>query len=465
MNIAIKPTYLFLFSAIALASCSQDDVPARVDGDGSRSIVFRASLPELTSRAAAVNQGNLKYFCVTAFDFDDPAKVSEGVMQTLFDNEKIDIVAGKKNFSSPYCCWPDEGKESDLVTFFGFYPGLEEIDGARLVNTSTATDVDYKLTGFRVAPDIADHVDFITAYTTGKMADNLFSGITLPFVHQLSRIEVKACGAHESCDIEIAGVRIGGVGVEATFDFKPIDRAGEWLTPERGIVEYVFRNGDKIVSCGSNHKVEQTAAISIMGSKRGDNAGDNVNDKDNDNCAMLIPANYAAWDAANDPRNGSNQMYISVLLRVTDATLTAGVNPAEKQRYPYRDLSQGADALNVPIVYLAVDKASGEVATRLYKNGSGYFTDSDCKNAYNLPATEEVKEFGWAALPVTGDWAPGKIYTYTLDYTLGVGLHDPAVSTTAPKAGDPVISDKVGITYTVKEWQVGGGSDFPVPGS
>ncbi|MDE6249369.1 MAG: hypothetical protein K2M29_06625, partial [Paramuribaculum sp.] len=66
-----------------------------------------------------------------------------------------------------------------------------------------------------------------------------------------------------------------------------------------------------------------------------------------------------------------------------------------------------------------------------------------------------------AALPVTGQWEPGCIYTYTLDYTSGVGLHDPE----NPDAGKPIISDKVGVSVTVKEWQTKTPSDVVVPGS
>lgn len=458
MNIAIKPTYLLLIPVIALASCSQDDMPGGTDGDDGKRIVFRTSLPGLTSRAEIITEDNLPNFYVTAFDLADQTLMSGGVMEPLFANEKIDIVGSKNAYTSSRCCWPDQPKESHVVSFFGFYPGLEELEGAQLDNASTGSAVDYKLTGVRVVKDIADQFDFVTAYTSGSMADNLFSGVTLPFAHQLSRIEVKAYGAHKSCDIEIAGVRIGGTGVEDTFDFQPIDGAGVWSgNPTRGIVEYVYRKGDKIVTCGKSHRVDLDDAVSIMGARRADG---------NDNCAMLIPATYTQWNYAGDRRNAENKMYISVLIRVIDATLTAGKDPVETQRYPYRDLSQGIDALKIPVVYLAVNKVSGEVSTRLYKNGSSYFTDAAFKDPYSLPATEEVKEFGWAALPVEGTWAPGNIYTYSLNYTHGVGVHDPEVSTTtAPRAGDPVISDRVGMTYTVKEWKVGGSDKFEVPGS
>ncbi len=455
MNITIKPSYLVLGAALFLTACSQDNMPGHYEGENNR-IVFRTSLSENATRADVLTKDNLPYFYVTAFDFEDPTLIKDGVMEPHFANEKVNVISGDKAYTSPKCCWPDQNKESHQVCFFGFYPGLPEISGTGLENTSTDNTVDYKLNRFRVAEDIADQVDFITAYTTGSMADNFFKGIILPFAHQLSRIEVKAYGEHKSCDIEIAGVRIGGIGVESTFDFKPIEGGGQWSgSPTRGIVEYIFREGDKIVSCGKNHPIKAGDAISIMGSKRADN----------NNCAMIIPSTYNEWDYATDCHNSNKQMYISVLLRVTDATLTAGINPTEKQRYPYRDLSQGAQSLSIPIEYLAVNKATGEVITRLYKNGNNYYTDSKFNTLYTVDATEEVKEFGWAALPVKATWIPGYTYTYTLDYTHGVGLHDPEVTTTAPGAGEPVISDKVGITYTVKEWKNGGGNEFPVPGS
>ncbi|MDE6542732.1 MAG: hypothetical protein K2K76_02075, partial [Muribaculaceae bacterium] len=59
-------------------------------------------------------------------------------------------------------------------------------------------------------------------------------------------------------------------------------------------------------------------------------------------------------------------------------------------------------------------------------------------------------------------------YTYTLDYTSGVGLHDPGVTgSVIPKAGDPIISDRVGVTVTVKNWQGGTNTTHTVtvPGS
>ncbi len=459
MRLLLKPIYLIIGTVLMLSSCSQSDEPFCIDAD-SRQILFRTSIPGVTTRAEVVTKDNLPYFYVAAFDLEDRTLMDTNHMYPLYANERISLVSNKDIYTSPFCCWPDQTKESHTISFFGFYPGLSEVDGARLVNASTPGTIDYKLSGFRIAEDIAEQLDFITAYSTGTMADNLFKGVTLPFSHQLSRIEIMAYGAHKSCDIEIAGVRIGGAGVKNTFEFKPFESAGNWIgEPERGIVEYVYRKGDRIVSFGKNNPVDINDAFSIMGAKH---KGEYENES-YENCAMLIPSTYAPWNFAGDPNNEKKQLYISVLLRITDATPTAGEKPVDIQRYPYKDLSQGADALEIDVVYLAVDKDSGEVTTRLYKNDSGYFEDSDCTQPYSLEPYEEVKEFGWAALPVEAEWLPGNIYTYKLDYTLGVGLLDPEVTTASPRAGDPVISDKVGITYTVKEWKVGQGDQFIVP--
>ena len=453
MNTKIKYPLYLLGAGLLLAACSEEDIVHISDG-GNTPIKFRTSLPSLSSRAQIVTKGNLPHFYVTAFNPADHDLVTPaGVMKEHIGNVRITNDAGQELLTSEDCLWPAPGKDGENLTFFAYYP---EVSGAKLVNATTLGSnelaIDYKLTDFRVADDIADQQDFITAYATGSIEENLFTGITFNFEHQLSRIELQARGENKSCDIEIAGVRMGGVGVNGTFDFRPTEGGGSWVGDvDKGIVEYIYRKGDQIVSLGKTAGSALTAkdAVSIMGSKIGDD----------NNCAMLLPATYTAWDYSGDGKNERNQMYISVLLRVIDATPTDGYG---QQRYPYTQNTGGADASDISRVYLAVDKATGKkVSSRLYKNNNNYFTDAAFTSAYTLSDNEEVKEFGWAALPVTGQWEPGCIYTYTLDYTSGVGLHDPE----NPDAGKPIISDKVGVSVTVKEWQTKTPSDVVVPGS
>ncbi len=460
MNNYIKPIYIS-GALLLLSSCANEEIPMGKEVGGER-IIFRTSLPQVVSRAEILlKEKDLPYFRVTAFNPADEELVSENVLTEHFKYKRIDVLESTDKYSSEECLWPAQGRESDEVTFFAFYPEL--YDGADLENKTTVAgstvNFDYKLTDFKVKSEIREQVDFVTAYTTGNMAAHQFSGISLPFQHQLSRIEVKAWSKNQSCNIEIAGVRIGGAGVKGTFTFKPQPNSGEWDAPsERGIVEYIFGEDDEIVKLhkGVAATSSEAGAVSIMGSKIGDE----------ENCAMLIPYdNYAAWDHAKDRNNAAENMYISVLLRVEDVTETAGVNPKNPQRFPYTDLSQGADALDIERVCLAVKKASGKVIKMVYMKEGKYYEDEGCTSLYSPDDDEEVKEFGWAAVPVSGNWAPGNIYTYILDYSTGVGLHDPEVTTTSPAAGDPIISDKVGFSYKVKEWNVGGGSEFIVPGS
>lgn len=453
MITSLKTAYIFM-AAMLLSACSNNDEPGGFDGQDRR-IAFKTSLPVVTSRGEAVTQENFNCFYVTAFDHDESTKLKNGTLEPYFYNEKITIDNTAYFQTSDKCIWPDPGKESHKMSFCAYYPEAELLEDFQ--NKSTATATDYKL-DFKVKPDIGEQVDFMTAYATGcSMENNYFSGITLDLVHQLAAVEVKVYGAHKSCDIEIAGVRLGWVAVGGgyTFDFS----TQKWLyptTPELGIVEYIYKSGDQIVKCGKNNKIGSTAAKSIMG-KSSHAMVLQLPPKNNE-----IPK-YSPWDIEKDNRNANKNLYISVLLRIIDATPNAGVQPKEKQRYPYRDLAQGTDALlnGIPRVYLAVNKTSGIISTRLYKkegesyneNDKNYYTDSECKVPYTLKSGEEVREFGWASLPVEGQWQQGFIYTYTLDYTLGIGLHGPEVTTGFPKAGDPIISDIVGVNVTVKEWR------------
>ncbi len=463
MNTTIKPSHLLLGSVLMFTACSQDMSLPDIEEAG-EPIAFRTSLPALSSRTQIVTEENIPYFHVTAFDPSNPDLIAQnnGFLTEYFKNERIEVKNGVDRIYSENCIWPKPGYESHNLTFFAYYPALN--NNIKPINGTTVTggtmNVDYKMKEFSVNSDISKQVDFVTANAIGSMAENLFSGVSLPFRHQLSRVEVKAYSAHKSCNIEIAGVRLGSVYKGGTFDFV----GNSWSDlSDKGIVEYIYGKGDAIVLLAKGAASTSTAdgAVSIMGNAHPDG-----------NNAMLIPADYATpWDFAGDNNNAKKGMFISVLLRIVDATSseTRGI-----QQYPYLDLKQGKDALSdkIPRVYLAVDKQTNTVTRNLgklwknwnNKNDGNYYIDADLTQPCHLESNEIVKEFGWAALSATGKWSSGYVYTYTLDYTYGIGLHDPEVTTAAPKAGDPIISDKVGINVSVKDWKNVEIDNFEVPG-
>lgn len=438
---------LALLCIILLASaCSQEYAGSEENRESGGKIEFNATLPELSSRATELRATSLNYIEVSAFTVGESSETTYFLNKTFGKNSET----GKFVCYDSQCIWPNN---NDMLRFAAFAPSYDEILAAGGSVTSTGN----RLTDFKVTQDIATQFDFVTSIATGKLLDNEETGITLKFQHQLSRILLKAWGNSSSYDLEIAGVRVGGIGTGGNFNFTAQEeasdptQAGIWESVTKGYVEYIFSDGDAIVTIDKTQgsPVSVDKAVSIMGSKIGGENG-------YDNSAMIVPSTNAEWDYKENAANGENHsdgMYFSVLVRVTDTT------PYDTNGsivYPY-----GGTEYNEEKIYLAVAKTDGKtVKERLYKQGDDYFTNAEPTVAYDFAATDtEVKAFGWAALPVSDNLKPGRIYTYTLNYSNGVGLRDP--HDTHP--GDPVISDKVLINVEVADWLDGTKTDVSVP--
>ncbi|MDE5996983.1 MAG: fimbrillin family protein, partial [Muribaculaceae bacterium] len=179
MNRIARTSYIIFGCAMLLSSCSQEDTPTgRHEGNDS-SIIFHTSLPEMTTRAKEIAT-DLPYFHMTAFDETDSNLIKGDTLEGYFYNKKIEKIAeGSNQYKSEECMWPEQGHESDTLHFFAYYPELN--DGAKLVNATVGSTktTGYKIDGFKVDSLIANQVDFVTAYTTGNMDDNYFSGINL----------------------------------------------------------------------------------------------------------------------------------------------------------------------------------------------------------------------------------------------------------------------------------------------
>ena len=434
----IKATYLTLGATLFLASCAADVAEPIITPDGAP-MCFSTSLPENASRAQIVGNENLTEFNVTVFN---PAYATDGSLEPYISNSVVTKSDDDGMFYSEDCKWPAQGKEKPDLTFFAYYPATTTPVNNTTIN-GTQPAFDFKMPNFSISDDISKQVDFIAAYKKVSMKSEMFTKIQLEFDHRLSRIEVNAKGSNKSCKIEIAGILIGSTYSHASYDFQPQPGAGEWiLGDEKQNVQYIYSPNDKIV------RIDNTeTGVSIMGGAQGSNY------------AMLLPDQYTSWDHENDNTNSNQGVYLGVLLRVIDNT--------GNQQYPYTNTNQGPNALNIKKVHLAVNSDGTVMSEQLYKGVDGkYYTDPELTAAYVVPQGCVVKEFGWSAIPVTGDWKPGYYYTYTLDYTYGVGLHAPDVTPSeGPNAGDPIISDKVGLTVTVKGWQSGATTSINVPGS
>lgn len=441
--------YTALPALLTLISCAQENPEELLSTETRSQIYFRSYLPSVTeTRAGIVSNENLTECNVTALNPDDDRAISanSGNIPQYFSDIRFEKNAGGQFLPSDEqaCMWPDA---KSTLHFFAYHPSVDHMHATidtekfNLVNYSKKTDasfdIDYRLENYRVAPDIEDQVDFIAAYSTGSRKDSGDNGIALHFTHQLARIDISAWGASEKYDFEIAGVRIGNPITQGDFNFSSLlpntDGTAAWLNTAKNhdVVEHIFSEGESIVKLSkkSQSHTSSAEASSIMG-----NAGP----------AMVIPMSekIEAWEGKSDPnidavKYSTDKLYFSVLLRVT--------NMDREEVYPYPNNYD-----YIPVIYLVVG-SDGKVIRRVYKFNENYFTSNE-ENAefkYTPGETEDVLGFCWAALPVGAKWEAGKIYTYKLNYTNGIGWHDPA----DPTPGEPIIErGKVPFEVNVEEW-------------
>lgn len=445
-----KLIYIALGALVLLPSCSQDEPTERELRGDDTPIYFRSYLPSVTqSRATVVNSDNFANCQVTGFNPDDVGLIDsdKNILMPFFSdicfykNDEGNFVAREED----EVFWP---RANNKLHFFAYYPSVasmretleEDEDCFTLLNSSSTLSngkavFDYRLEKFIVAPEIADQVDFVTAYTSASLSETGNSGIALDFKHQLARVEISAWGANEKYDFEIAGVRIGNPLTKGDFNLSAL-MTDNSLTPlwrnigTQSVVQHIFAPGESIALVGSGNHESENDVVSIMGT-----AGP----------AMVIPmtSRIEAWEGKNDPAIANvpyttDRMYFSTLLRVK--------NRDGKVVYPYPN-----DRDNMTVIYFAID-TDGKIAERLYKSDDQYFTTPDPTDddAPYVPGdNEQICGFGWASLPVAARWEAGKIYTYKLNYTSGIGWHDPS----DPTPGEPIIErGMIPFEVSVSEW-------------
>lgn len=463
-------TYFALGALFFAASCTNEAVEPDVYDWTEGNIYFKTSfIDESRSRGQDMTLENLESFQVTCFNTGDYTTDAAGTILPYF--EEATFIRQTTPLGTTYVSAPDEDerywpKKNNYLKFIAFAPSravmaadnpaITDADRSlyfNLTNTSreinSTAAVGYRLGKIRVNPDIDRQIDFVTAEISGERWKDFNNVVDLPFRHQMSQVELKAWGASPCYDFEIAGVCLGNPVVEGTYIFSfttSMAYSGSWAASDANTVmdkvEYLYKGsetvpdgeipsaGDKIFRINSIEHNTLESAQSIMGCG---------------GCAMVIPTVNSMWEGLADPNIGvrpytTGKMYFSVLLRVTDFA-------SGKQLYPYTDNTYD----DMTVICYAVER-SGAIVARLYPGQveGTYFTDATLQHPYVKAQGEEVKDFSWAAVPVYADWRAGKRYVYTLDYSEGIGLHDPR----DPDPGKPiVVPSPVSWGVTVGTWQ------------
>lgn len=426
-----KLTYLLIALTLALSACKEELLQSTEVDIETRAITLNVLLPD-GSRSRGIEAGSatgIDSLQMTAFYLHESDNVP------YFENEKFrKRPARNDKFTSVRvvnCLWPENGA-GNVMEFYAHYPQIADFSSSGKYSIGTVC----------IASDISKQFDFMTAKATATIPDvktytdnNQIPSVSLNFAHQLSRIQLQAtAGSNSKYTFEVAGIRLGNPVVEGKYDFSDVSDAvsvGSWnLSDKRNAkVGYVFREGDDIITLDDTNKP-------IMG---------------NGSNAMVIPAANEAWvrpspiPANLDQSYSTDKMYFSVLLRAVKK------NGSIVYPYPVNSRYSG-----IKVIYLAVD-ASNKVIAQVYKGISNednqtpvYYSDEKKEMPYQLPEGASIKEFGWAAVPVGVDWEAGQSYRYTLDYSNGIGYHDPE----DPAPGTPIEEDTaVNISVTVMPWE------------
>lgn len=439
--------YFALGALILLPSCSQDQPSQAELRDDANRIYFRSYLPSVTtSRAAVVDNDNFTQCQVTCFNPDDPTLIdqSTNALKPYFTDRSFTRQAdGNFLADGNDLYWPNVDSKLHFLAYSPSVAGMKETCGDdcfNLINSSRVlpdgtTAFDYRIEQFTVAHEIADQVDFVTAHAVTSLGENGSPGVALNFIHRLARVEISAWGANEKYDFEIAGVRIGNPLIQGDFNLSGAltSTAGTSLwenTGKQGVVEHIFSTGEKIVTVGKGRHATEATAVSVMGET---------------GPAMVIPmtSRIEAWEGKNDPAitdtdYTTDRMYFSILVRV--------LNRDGEVAYPYHNDRDGME-----VIYLAIDR-SGKITSRLYNINGRYFTTpepTEDDQEYIPGDSEKICGFGWASLPVGARWDAGKIYTYRLNYSAGIGWHDPS----DPHPGEPIIErGHIPFDVTVNDW-------------
>jgi hypothetical protein len=250
---------------------------------------------------------------------------------------------------------------------------------------------------FAPATKIREQVDIVYATNKGSRSD-FATQVPLKFNHALSEIVVYAKNDNKSYNVYVKGYRIGYVNRQGSFTFPEavqntnLDDLStyEQATGTWSGLTYTSANSPK----GNNYSSEfiSNAKTKLLSSTpdriyvESTGTVDGVTDP-GEGAAMIIPQNGAKW-VPEDP-NKTLGRYLAVLVQInyrnTDGTDGAPV-------YPYVT-SEG---------------------TRVSYAGLPFY-------------------YGYAAVPISENWEPGKRYTYYLDFSNGCGYVDPEL----PSAYDP----------------------------
>lgn len=299
-----KNLFFFAAAAIALASCSNDDV---VDVNNGSGISFRASVDSRASWADfpegnSLEQSNFEDFYVTAYN--STTKEEYFAIDRFIKNNE-----GAFESTHTYY-WPD----TDPLDFYAYNldvavytPGVFDGDNAFYSNLTIGDNenkiiVDnankaLKMTNFVTYPFTDYQTDLAVAYAQGSKAANETNGVELNFKHIFSQIKILAKNTNKSYTYKVKGIRLGNVKAIGDMEYKEGTVTWKNMTSDVYNFGYIYDTPYTLTETA-------TQIMNHNSIKSHDNQGLQ---------AMVIPQKNSAWDKDNTSSTGS---YIGVLVQV-----------------------------------------------------------------------------------------------------------------------------------------------------
>lgn len=372
----MKKIFFFAaMAAVALASCSNDEVVQTTQTSPANEISFRPFINNVT-RAADITDGTASTdlqglgFWVTAIHKKDATTT------TYFDNVQFTWTSTSSTYNSvTKYYWPADG----TLDFFAYAPTDEGNDQI------TRDGTDYKK--FTVTPSttIANQVDLVYANTDAKTKTGTYTpeggsettygarGVPLNFRHTGSKIVVKVKNSEDNNLVfEITGMKIVNVDGTAVFEY---DKAGTDVTTDtKNDKQLVIGDWSDNTTYTASYSTPNTFVLNTINTQK--------------TTAQFLNSAGVTGDAASVTEDESINMIL--IPQTTPNTTSSYSNSAEGSSY-----------------------TGSYIALKMVIKNKG-------TNIVVADASQDVSSKNkWAMWPVKFTWVPGKKYTYTIDLANG----------------------------------------------
>ena len=269
----MKKLFLLLpIAALLLASCSTDEqnIESQVQKAPEGAIWFSSGLLETTRATFTID--NFTKFKVTGLH-------STNGFENLLVTKTGNLWAYTGGETPEYKYWPSDNSSID---FFAYAP--ETLTGMEI------TSLQKTMTGFTQTQRVAEHVDVLTAYTSGNKTANASSGVAMPFKHALSQIEVRAKCSDAQYTVKVLGVKLCRVKNTGDMAFQTASDEYPVWSNQDGKNSYIVEGETALTMTSSAQSV-------MFGS-------DNF---------LMVPQQLTAWTGSESDENGA---YLSVLCQI-----------------------------------------------------------------------------------------------------------------------------------------------------